>query len=157
MNTFEIMEFWAKGLLDDSEFTAWVEATFDRPITIYLGFDDVGRFGEEDAPYLVMSPCGEEFGPEQETLRFSVMLMFGVKIAGEPGRSENIISEPAMALMEKEFSPRVLDALHRINPDIAPGTGEGRTYPPRNGYCERDFVVTLDIPNTINLKHNPWR
>ena len=65
--------------------------------------------------------------------------------------------EPAMALMEKEFSPRVLEAIARLNPDLTPGTGEGRTYPPRNGYCERDFIVTLNIPNTINLKRNPWR
>ena len=51
----------------------------------------------------------------------------------------------------------MLEAIARLNPDLTPGTGEGRTYPPRNGYCERDFIVTLNIPNTINLKRNPWR
>ena len=56
-----------------------------------------------------------------------------------------------------QSSPRVLEAIARLNPDLTPGTGEGRTYPPRNGYCERDFIVTLNIPNTINLKRNPWR
>lgn len=59
MNTFEVMEYWAKGIAEDAELCEWLSRTFDRPLTIYLGFDDVGRFGEEDAPYLVMSPTGE--------------------------------------------------------------------------------------------------
>ena len=157
MNTFEVMEYWAKGIAEDAELCEWLSRTFDRPLTIYLGFDDVGRFGEEDAPYLVMSPTGEELGPEQEALSLSVMLMFGVVVHDEPARTGDIVSEPAMALMEKEFSPRVLEAIARLNPDLTPGTGEGRTSPPRNGYCEREFIVTLNIPNTINLKRNPWR
>ena len=49
MNTFEVMEYWAKGIAEDAELCEWLSRTFDRPLTIYLGFDDVGRFGEEDA------------------------------------------------------------------------------------------------------------
>ena len=157
MNTFEIMEYWAKGISVDAELSAWVEQTFDRPLTIYLGFDDVGRFGEEDAPYLAMAPTGEELGPDREALSLSVILMFGLKLDDEPTRVGNIVTEPAMELMEKEFGPRVLEAIARLNPDLAPGIGEGRTYPPRGGYCERDFEVTLDVPNTLNLQREPWR
>lgn len=157
MNTFEIMEYWAKGIAADADLSAWVDRTFGRPLTIYLGFDDVGRFGEDDAPYLSMAPTGEELGPDRDTLSFSVMLMFGLKLDDAPTRNGNLVSEPAMELMEKEFSPRVLEAISRLTPDLAPGTGEGRTYPPRGGYCERDLVLTLDVPNTLNLQREPWR
>lgn len=157
MNSFELMEYWAKGIAADTELSAWVGRTFDRPLTIYLGFDDVGRFGEENTPYLAMAPIGEELGPDRDILSLSVMLMFGLKLDDAPTEAGGIIAEPSMEVMEKEFSPRVLEAIARLSPDLAPGTGEGRTYPPRNGYCERDFIVTLSVPNTINLKREPWR
>ena len=39
MNTFEVMEYWAKGIAEDAELCEWLSRTFDRPLTIYLGFD----------------------------------------------------------------------------------------------------------------------
>ena len=84
MNTVEIMEYWAQGIAADAELSAWVGRTFDRPLTIYLGFDDVGRFGEENTPYLAMAPTGEELGPDRDILSLSVMLMFGLKLDDAP-------------------------------------------------------------------------
>ena len=43
------------------------------------------------------------------------------------------------------------------SPDFLPGEMEGQTFPPRDGYCERQMILTVTIPNTFNLRHAPWR
>ena len=60
-----------------------------------------------------------------------------------------------MHFMDTQFSPRILQALHDGAQDCVPELAEGQTYPARDGYCEREMVVSVRVPNTLNLKHAP--
>ena len=157
MNAFSIIEQWARTLADDEALNVWVASQFGRPLTLFLGFDAVREFGSADAPYLVMAPAGEETGPEREGLVFDIALFFGVVCKTRPQRDGIIVADPSMHFMDTQFSPRILQALHDGAQDCVPELAEGQTYPARDGYCEREMVVSVRVPNTLNLKHAPWR
>lgn len=151
------MEQWAQTLADDEALNFWINAQFGRPLTLFLGFDAVREFGSTDAPYLVMSPAGEETGPERDELVFDIALFMGVVCKTRPQRDGIMVSDPAMHFMDTQFSPRILQSLHDGTDDYVPELAEGQTYPARDGFCERDMVVSVRVPNTLNLKHAPWR
>lgn len=151
------MEQWAETLVQDEALTFWISSQLGRQLTIYLGFDAVREFGRRDAPYLVMAPAGEETGPEREELVFDIALFMGVACETKPKRSGKTVTESSMHFMDTQFSPRILQALHDGAQDCVPELAEGQTYPARDGYCEREMVVSVRVPNTLNLKHAPWR
>lgn len=157
MNAFSIMECWAKTLAADEELQAWIRARFGKPLKIFVGFDAVREFGSRDAPYLAMTPAGEETGPEREELVFDIALFAGIVCKEKPLIGTCGAVNSAMLLMDAQFSPRVLQSLHDGAPEYAPARVEGQTFPDRDGYCERDMVVSVRIPNTFNLRHAPWR
>ena len=157
MNAFSIMEQWAETLVQDEALTFWISSQLGRQLTIYLVFDAVREFGSRDAPYLVMAPAGEETGPEREELVFDIALFMGVACETKPKRSGKTVTESSMHFMDTQFSPRILQALHDGAQDCVPELAEGQTYPARDGYCEREMVVSVRVPNTLNLKHAPWR
>ena len=157
MNAFSIMEQWAETLVQDEALTFWISSQLGRQLTIYLGFDAVREFGSRDTPYLVMAPAGEETGPEREELVFDIALFMGVACETKPKRSGKTVTESSMHFMDTQFSPRILQSLHDNSGDYVPELAEGQTYPARDGYCEREMVVSVRVPNTLNLKHAPWR
>ncbi len=157
MNAFMVMEQWAETLAKDEALNSWINSQFGRKLTIYLGFDAVREFGSRDAPYFVMAPAGEETGPEREELVFDIALFMGIVCQTRPQRTGNVIADPSMLFMDAQFSPRILQSLHDNSGDYVPELAEGQTYPARDGYCEREMVVSVRIPNTLNLKHAPWR
>lgn len=157
MNAFSIIEQWAETLVQDEALTFWISSQLGRQLTIYLGFDAVREFGSRDAPYLVMAPAGEETGPEREELVFDIALFMGVACETKPKRSGKTVTESSMHFMDTQFSPRILQALHDGAQDCVPELAEGQTYPARDGFCEREMVVSVRVPNTLNLKHAPWR
>lgn len=151
------MEQWAETLVQDEALTFWISSQLGRQLTIYLGFDAVREFGSRDTPYLVMAPAGEETGPEREELVFDIALFMGVACETKPKRSGKTVTESSMHFMDTQFSPRILQSLHDNSGDYVPELAEGQTYPARDGYCEREMVVSVRVPNTLNLKHTPWR
>lgn len=153
MNAFQVMIYYAEKLGDDAELSAWMLETFGKQLGIFVGYDGVDALGESDAPYLGMLPMGETIGPEAEAQEFTFRFEFGLIWDKEPLKTGSVLVDAAMSMMDREFSPRIMQAIHEttVNDGMAPDYGSGITYTSRAGYCERDLIVTLRIPTTIGL------
>ena len=160
MTAYEIMRDWASALSSDEALSEWISKTFGAPLTVRIGYDAVTSFGPGEAPYIVFSPAGEETGPERDEVTFDIAMFLGLvkrEEKGEPSAAKIDVND-AMELKETAFSPLALEAIAaHCNPDLAPGMAEGQTFPPRDGYCERQIILTVTLPNTFNLRQTPWR
>lgn len=157
MTSYEIMTDWAEALRADEALNAWAEKTFGKSLSVCVGYDAVRSYGPDEAPYIMFSPAGEEIGPERDELTFDIGMFLGI-VHPETVTLKNVEANGAICLMERDFSPLALQAINaHCDPDLVPGMAEGQTFPPRDGYCERQIILTVTIPNTFNLRQNPWR
>lgn len=93
-------------------------------------------------------------------MTFDIGMMLGLVLHDDENAAmlRGIGEDRAMCMMEQYFSPLALEAIQTHgSPDFLPGEMEGQTFPPRDGYCERQMILTVTIPNTFNLRHAPWR
>ena len=116
-----------------------------------------GNSGARTRPTSSWPLPGRKPGRNGKTSFFDIALFFGVVCKTRPQRDGIIVADPSMHFMDTQFSPRILQALHDGAQDCVPELAEGQTYPARDGYCEREMVVSVRVPNTLNLKHTPWR
>ncbi len=149
---------WAETLCGDAELRQWAEGLWGAPLNVFLGYDAVREFGREDAPYVVIQPLGDERGPQLEERAVRVGLFLGCAApaaAPEPEEDGGPRVLPEVELMEREFAPRVLDALLRVDPP--PAACEGETLPPVDGFVEKYVLVSVVAPSTLGMGRTVWR
>lgn len=155
MNTFDIMETWAQALVTDAELGTLCSTTFGAPLKVFVGLDVAHEPEKKDAPYVCLQPAGDERGPEAEEHRWGIIIYFGVHVQAKPDKTANIVTEPAIVAMERQFAPAVMRVL--AGTTCPPVVGEGTTHPAKGGYAERDMVVTVREPNVIGIGSDGWQ
>ncbi len=154
MTTTELMQIWAQALIEDDDLAQACTDGMGKNLTVFVSFDGAKDPGKKDAPYVAMQDIGAHRGPEAEEHKWGVILFLGWHTDDKPDATGPIIVDPATDQMDNIFSRHVMRVLSESS--YPPEYGSCVTHPTKQGYAERDIIVTVSEENTLNLGETGW-